>query len=319
MPGLITHYICGEAVIAALTAEKKEILLENRQLYNVGTQGPDVFFYYYPGLIKKRLFSLGTKMHNNHFDLFIEQALDSIEQLVDQKKNMFLSYISGYLTHYCLDCRTHPYIYYKTGQRKSYALKEIKYSLYHRKFETAIDLLLLKRLSGEKPSAKQLWEVVRVRKEDGFVVSEILSKSISAAYGVSITSKEVWRAMSYMAYTTKLLQVGKGKRKGLMEGEKIVQALLSSEAAEQALDYLNLKKSTWHMPWDNQKANQSSFMDMFALAVSDSAKMVETLFDFSAGKISKREALLCFGNDSFASGLDANQSPEFRFSDIIFK
>ena len=319
MPGLITHYICGEAIIKELPKNIQDILLNSRQLYNIGCQGPDMFFYYLPGLVKKNFRKLGVDMHKTHVRAFFANMLDIQETASEEESLMVFSYLCGYLSHYTLDSNAHPYVYYKSGfQVEGDKTPRLRYSVRHRSFETAIDVLMLKIMSGEKPADKKLWQLIKADKTHALVVADALSGAINGAYHRDISSKEVFNAIRYMVYLTRLLQSKRGRRKKLMElaedltiGEHIVSSVIHMQEVDDSVDYLNLKKQPWFMPWDGENEINHSFGEMYNQAVAEGVKMIKQNYKFLKGSITKEKLLNEIGNRSLASGLDIDKDKAF--------
>ncbi len=318
MPGLISHYICGEAVLNTLDETRKKPIEKYRQIYNVGTQGPDIFFYYLPGIVRKHTRDLGTKMHKTNTGLFIKSQIEHVKSLKGEERDAALSYLCGYLSHYALDYNSHPYIYYNTGFRKN-GIKDMKYSFHHRNFETAIDVLLLKLFKGEKPADKKLWQLISVKKKQSMSVVKMLSHSIDKAYSVQIQQTQVFMAIQFMVYLTRLMQSRHGRRKNLLSlaenlflGEHVYSALIHSQEIDDDFDYLNLKKRTWHLPW-NKEENDKSFPEMYNKAVEDASMMINKLFLYLEGSISIDELNSVVGNYSLASGVDCDSDVEFKY------
>ncbi|MDR1539094.1 MAG: zinc dependent phospholipase C family protein [Clostridiales bacterium] len=327
MPGFITHYICGEATLNILSPDIQTTIRNNRQLYNVGCQGPDMFFYYLPGLIKKNLRNLGVDMHKTNFRLFVSGLIDGLDEAADEEsQSLVFSYLSGYLSHYTLDYHAHPYVYYKSGfQVKGDKTPRLRYSVYHRNFETAIDVLMLKLMSSEKPSDKKLWQLIKADEKHARAIAALLSKAIGSAYNRNITSKEVFSAMRYMVNLTRLLQSKKGKRKRLMElaedltiGEHAFSSIIHMQEIKDGIDYLNMHKNPWFMPWDDQNELTSSFAEMYNFAVSRGAKLITKTRQYMEGTLSREKLLDSIGNRSLASGMDCDQPVEFRVHDNVF-
>ncbi len=325
MPGLITHYICGNVTLQKLS-KGQQIITANRQIYNVGTQGPDIFFYCLPLLMRKGLHNVGSLMHNQSVGLFVDTMLTYIEPLPKRERDGALSYLAGYLTHYCLDCKTHPYIYYKSGfRKKGDKIKAIRHSVHHRNFETAIDVLMLRLISSERPSDQKLWQWIHIKKAEALPVATIISGALKNAYKLPISNKQVYQAISYTTNVTRLMQSKTGKRKRIFEfiedaafGERLFSALIHLQDIEDDIDYLNSKKANWCMPWDNAQVSQLSFAEMFTEAVASACTMVEALFDYADGNMTKDHLLHVIGNYSFATGMDAEMKLKFKYSDVVY-
>jgi len=329
IPGLLTHYICGDICLNKLkNSELKNIITKNRQIYNVGTQGPDVFFYYLPCLYRKKWYQLGNTLHKTNVQAFFGAMLNHIEILDNiEQKNIAISYLAGYLTHYSLDYHTHPYIYYRSGFKTDNDRNpKLKYSANHRNFETSIDTLMLKLISSEKPSDRKICEIIRVSRNESMVTAEILSKALKDVYDIDMSGNHIYRAIYSMFTANRLMQSKKGKRKFLMEfienftiGEHIISSLIHEQDTKGDIDFLNLKRAPWYKPWDDIEKYECAFTDMFEHAIEEAVKMIESEFEYLNGKISKNEILDIIGNNSLATGMDSNVAIDFKFSDVVYR
>jgi hypothetical protein len=242
------------------------------------------------------------------------------------QKSAAIAYLSGYLTHYALDRTAHPYIYYKTGSRReNEPVKSLRYSVYHRSFETAIDVLMLKLVSGEKPSTKKLWELLKLSQKEAVDIADLIGKNIRGAYETKVSGKQVYRSFLYMMRLTRLMQSKNGRRKQLMAfaedmtiGERICSSLIHLQEINDGIDYLNLEKKPWVLPWDNQKKFDHSFTEMFETAILESELMILSLEKYINEEITMEELLKITGNASFATGLDFGNEVVFRFHDIVY-
>src|SRR5574344_691941 len=141
MPGFITHNLFGREEYKKMQDNSvKKSIRSQRNVYNLGLQGPDLFFYFpFARYIGKK--NLGSMMHNTEVNTYFSKMLDYIEKLKDaEEKNIAVAYLSGFLGHYMLDCHCHPYIYAKTD----YLTKNKFYHAKHVQLETDIDYLICK-------------------------------------------------------------------------------------------------------------------------------------------------------------------------------
>ena len=316
MPGFITHYICGQAVCKTTNPDIQKAIEPYLQFYNIGTQGPDIFFYYLPGLLRRRLRDVGIQMHKHSFGGFMSNMIDimMMEQLPPQKRHLLFSYICGFLTHYALDATAHPYVYSKTGVRqKGDKAKAIKYSVNHRKFETAIDVLMLDLMSSKKPCDYKLWELIRVDRDPAKIVAGAMSASIRETYLRNVSPKDVNKAMSYMVNITRVIQSGKGRRKRLMElienlviGEHLVSSIIHMQNINDGVDYMNVGHSPWNVPGTEEKTD--SFIELYHEAVSEGQLMVDALWRCMNGEITRDMLTQILGNRSLSTGFAPDQS-----------
>ena len=105
MPAGYTHYQFSEDIIEFLTDHNiKQIIIKNKSLFQIGTHGPDIFFYHHFYNFHDQVNKLGKKMHNENARNFFEKARDIIDD--DEK----LAYILGFLCHFILDSQMHFYV-----------------------------------------------------------------------------------------------------------------------------------------------------------------------------------------------------------------
>ena len=62
MPSTYAHYRFGQEVLKELPNDIKKIIIENKELYDIGLHGPDLLFYYLP-LKTNEINSIGYNMH----------------------------------------------------------------------------------------------------------------------------------------------------------------------------------------------------------------------------------------------------------------
>jgi hypothetical protein len=315
MPGMITHYLCAEAVLPALPGQAREIIAGSRGLYQVGAQGPDIFFYYPPGFLT--MGGIGSLMHKGGVSAFMAEAAAIIKAVDGNRKAAVLSYIAGYITHYCLDRAAHPYIYYKSGF-PARGERAIKFSVAHRRFETAVDVLMLAGKKGEKPKDRRLWKMVRLSRKEADGVPAALSVAIYRAYGAVVTPRQIMRAVVFTRLFTRAAQSRKGRRKRfLAQAERIIDAggvcssLIHPQEAGGGKDLLNLANAPWKLPYDETSVMTDSFPELFDKAVNSAESMITALFDHACGKLSVPRFLEIIGDDSLTTGAPASMKLKF--------
>ncbi|MBQ6333557.1 MAG: zinc dependent phospholipase C family protein [Erysipelotrichaceae bacterium] len=106
MPTTYAHWRFGVDCIETLPQELKKIILENRELFDFGVHGPDVFFY---DLRHPELPAYGHHMHQESARTFFDKAVEVYKQY-DEDKDAMLSYMLGFLSHFALDSQCHAYI-----------------------------------------------------------------------------------------------------------------------------------------------------------------------------------------------------------------
>ena len=133
MPACAAHYLFGQDVLGRLGADLRACALVYKKEYNLGLQGPDIFFYHRP-YRKTAISQYGKTRHE-------EPGVKMFGPILAEKReNAALSYLMGLICHYTLDACCHPYV---NGHSRS--------SADHGRMESAYDRLLMLRRGLEEP------------------------------------------------------------------------------------------------------------------------------------------------------------------------
>ena len=134
MPACAAHYLFGQDVLDRLGADLKKSALAYKKEYDLGLQGPDIFFFYKP-YRKNEISAYGIARHR-------EPGLRMFAPILAEKREKAaLAYLMGLVCHYALDSCCHPYV---NGNSRSDAD--------HGRMESAYDrqLLLRRGLAGPR-------------------------------------------------------------------------------------------------------------------------------------------------------------------------
>ncbi len=142
MPAFYAHHRFGEEVAQTLDGKLAEIIREHRVQFDIGLQGPDIFFFYRPHTGGGRVAKYGHHLHDISAFPFFEHAMEVVERKGVLGKE-------GFICHYILDSHCHGYIndmVKKTGVQ-------------HLEIEEEFEKWLL-RLDGENPVAYPLARLI---------------------------------------------------------------------------------------------------------------------------------------------------------------
>ncbi|MGE5631628.1 MAG: zinc dependent phospholipase C family protein [Caulobacteraceae bacterium] len=329
MPALLTHCLCGSNMLKRLEdGPGKDIILKHIKVFNLGTQGPDIMFFHaqWPWEKKRGLGEVGNTMHEKKTGEFFSSAFDYVINADPIEKELLTVYMCGYACHYSLDCHAHPYIFYKSGFLKKNGEFTLKYSLYHRMFETALDVLTLSQLTGKKPADVKPAEYIKVSPQDALVIGRMYETVLKKVYDIDINSEEVSRAISDMTGITAALHDKSGIKKKLLSYiEKsigklpLMSSMILPGEIDDGIDYLNLSHAPWYLPWDKSAKYTSSFLEMFEAAIIESKKMCNEIFKGIIQKNEVKDILKIMGNLSFSTGVDCNSDTEFKYYDCVYE
>lgn len=145
MPSSITHQLIAEETLKRLPEQIRNIIERSPDEYFLGAQGPDVFFFYRIG--NRSEYNLGKFLHRyrvyNVFSFFLNALReDTPPRFTPASREKALSYILGYITHYCADSSFHPFVYNYLDEHK--CEKRI-----HQQMENDWDVYFLRELRGK--------------------------------------------------------------------------------------------------------------------------------------------------------------------------
>lgn len=164
MPTTYAHWRFGDRCIATLPEELQEIINKNRDIFNFGVHGPDIFFYY-DCLKHNDVNKFGSNMHDIPFNETLK-AIRPIYKKIDDKQAA-VSYILGFICHFTLDSYCHGYI-----ERKEETSKETDKPTTHGILESQFDKYLLIK-DGYDPFKKKVTKTLRPNKHIGHIIGEL--------------------------------------------------------------------------------------------------------------------------------------------------
>ncbi|MDO4711315.1 MAG: zinc dependent phospholipase C family protein [Peptostreptococcaceae bacterium] len=134
MPAVAAHYLFAQEVYRSLIRRgRKDIIAlirKDRSDYNIGSQGPDLLFYYQPTK-PNEVTKYASSVHSQSGTVFMKNAMDRIHETKDLRT---FAYMMGFVCHYALDSEAHPVI-------NHYG----KDSVGHIRIETELDRMILLR------------------------------------------------------------------------------------------------------------------------------------------------------------------------------
>lgn len=320
MPGFTTHYLFGVKNLQQLKrSTSSEILFESieehKTVFQLGLQGPDIFFYHPASNLRKP--SPGSMVHRKYTGRFLKCLIQSPELFYKQDEyHIAQAYAAGFIGHYILDTQMHPYVYCLTGYGEE--LKEKGYAD-HIALETEIDTCILMRYAKCLPSEFPYGKTIAFGAHARSVVAEILRYAYDTVFPeLSLTKGFLSRAVLSMQIGTKLTynphnykrQIA-GKAEKLLFGRLGISPVIPSDYLEYSADPLNLQHRQWRNPWNPAHSSQESVPQMIKKASGRYQKAFQQLDCLYAADEFEDQydillANLCqfLGQQSYHSGLD---------------
>lgn len=279
MPAIITHYTCAKKALASYP-------LTYEQAFEVGSQGPDPFFFYGQLPWKKRegkekVDALGRTLHHVDIAPIYSVALHLAYQSED--KDVLFDYLSGAFLHYLLDKNCHPYIFPKAGFASDPTDKEgkKKYAILHCLFETYIDVLLGKK---EGTFSNRCYRYLNVPSKQLKAISHLWREVNDATLKLpGIDDRSFYDGVKDYAGIEHFVNVHPGLKRKLIRklmGEMSLPFAMNFPkkipANHAALDFLNSEKTPWPDDCSGVK-HSDSFEELFARALAQYAELVPYL------------------------------------------
>jgi len=205
MPAFATHFFYAEKVYESLDEDTQKKIKKYRDYYDLGAQGPDIFYYYKP-YRKNNISDFGTQVHHKLFKELIKNALKNIKEyemnpnrkLRTYEDDAALIYLLGLSTHFTLDSSFHPLIN-----------KEAKTKNDHYILETELDRKIIEREAKNiepykfKRNLLINYKVKKYGKELNLVYPEVSSRTIDEV--VYQTNFYIEKLSSPSGFNTKMI------------------------------------------------------------------------------------------------------------------
>lgn len=331
MPDLITHSVCAEDGVSLLdSSDIKEEVLKRKNLLYLGAQGPDFFFYHrpYPWNGKSKIKNIGTLLHIQRTGEFIVACLDYIKRGKYEKTDYhnLIAFISGYISHYALDTLGHPYIFYFSGVHNENKPETAKYSIFHKKLEIIIDILVSKERTTEGFNKRKAFEFLPVAKDLPEIIGRLMSETIADIHKQEVPSRDILCAYKDMRSSIKLLYDPTGIKAKLIG---ILELFLNKKGTytkaiypnkiDENIDCLNKLNKSWNHPCDLSAKTKVSFLDIFDKSVVRSKSLLEHAYKYIKSETTYEEIICIFEDLNYKTGNLCSIEEEMTSYDCIFE
>lgn len=275
IPNVITHGLMALDVYNKLEpSQVRDAIAKHPKAYLLGSNGPDILFYYkaFPWQnqkLNKKVALYGNAVHESNVNAFYKFALDTIHSISDpQRKDILISYISGHLMHWSLDCLTHPFIFYRSGRLEG------ETQFWHYRYESMIDSLMITYYKRRKMNKINIEEFVNVSQEECRAIASLYQMILQEIFSISTEAKVIEDAIKTMKPMLKVLFDPNNIRTPIVKKleEKIAKPwAFSSHIVNSQLDsehdILNLSRQTWSNPTDIDDTSNESFIDLYEKSI----------------------------------------------------
>ena len=322
MPGFTTHYIFGMKAYNDMPfTPLKHTIAKYRWLYQLGLQGPDMFFYNIPILRHRDYRNVGSYMHEHKVNAFFECCLRRIGTIRSrQQQEEAISYLAGFINHYIADSICHPYVYGRIGYPVD-APTSMHHGM-HAHLENELDAILLWKYKKKKPSEFNQTATICLNGQEIQFISHFLASCINETYypityrnNFQVTPAMVHRSIWALRFGCRTLSDKNGKEKfGIAQVESIfvnhpvASAKMVTDSVTDYRSSCNLNHEAWSNPWDPTRVSTASFVDLFHETLDKCSRVYALLNsavtdNMPLDKQDLSPLLAELGNESYHSGL----------------
>ncbi|MBS3811143.1 MAG: zinc dependent phospholipase C family protein [Halanaerobiales bacterium] len=198
MPDLWSHIIAGDMVVNELKDRALcRVILDNRKHFNMGSQGPDFFFYadFWPWIKKKKGPYMGRVIHEEKQAEFVISAFDILrEKEGTLHYPQALAYFIGFVTHLVLDKKAHKIINAVTNDDKE-----------HKRFEMELDCLLVEKYYNTKSYKLNPTSYIKAGEKLDSLIIDIYYLNITKLYDKNIELSIVNKSYQDMLKSLRIL------------------------------------------------------------------------------------------------------------------
>lgn len=319
MPDLVMHHYFGRQLFETLDNEIKS-KITNLPLYDFATAGPDPFFFVSFWNKKKNSISLefGNYMHRYQTRNFFYK----LSQIVKKDHKMF-SYLCGFIAHFALDVKTHPYVFHKTGVYDVNNPDTLKYRGLHTKLERAMDSYIIKNKYHNHPYKfkiyKDILKLKKLSKDYQVSMDELYLDVFNRQEGFKYINKSIKDQRKFYKFIydpwglkQKLLTKLDNGKSGL---DLKVLSYYKKEITN--IDIFNEKKQEWCNPVDSNLLYCTSFFELFDEAINLAKSLIQKLYQVIF--MNQEFDSEFIPNLTYIDGLECGLDQPMQFFNNIFK
>lgn len=262
MPAATTHVEMAKDVLR--TAPYLESMITDKQMFYLGSQGPDLLFFNRASILPGSTKKYGNLMHVDK----VPEVIAYFERYATKSEKL-KSYFLGYLCHYCLDSTVHPLVYaIAHAKHKENGIQEGEI---HVGLESEIDVWLLAQ-RGRSIASYDVYKYLKIDADGKKQLAEMYHNMFMDVFHISITEKHLQQAIQDVPFYTRILAPGKWKQKSIyafenmmLKGNHAITAMMLYGTKIE--DIINLDHKTYVMPWDENETIHASFPELYGKAV----------------------------------------------------
>ncbi len=322
MASTVTHAYFVIDVYERLPIKRKIFLKDEVDSLKTFSQSLDPLFFYSSFNLKKakKVRAFGNYFHNKKTGEYIITLINYIKYNYYKNNPQVMGFLYSMISHYILDSKVHPYIFYKTGNFNPKNKDTYKYNAKHHIYETAIDEYLIE--TREKyPSWKyKHYDLLFKKNTYSKELLDVINFSFKETYNIDDFSTILKKSTKNMKLAYRLLRYDPTKIK--LYGYKIIDALtpkkvlklsfLSYHNYTRKIEFINLKKNKWYYPTNKRKCSNKSFVELYVEALNECVNIIKEVDQYIYND-KKTNLKNIIKNYSYATGVDLSRKQELKY------
>ena len=269
MPAATTHVEMAKDVLR--TSSTIQSLVTNKQMFYLGSQGPDLLFFNRASILPGTTKKYGNMMHEEK----VPEVISYFERYANKNEDL-KSYFLGYLCHYCLDSTVHPLVYGISHKRSLET--GINEGEIHVALESELDVWILSQ-RGRTIESYDVFKYLKINDKEVKELAEMYHNMLMDVFHVSLTEKHLQRAIKDVSFYTYVLRPRKWKynlfyslENIALKGSHAITAMMLNDTTINEI--INLDHKSFTMPWNDQSKINYSFPELYGKAVIKAHKIL---------------------------------------------
>lgn len=321
MPATITHAYFAEDLFNILDKKTKKLISNKKKELMMFSQNTDPLMFYILTLKNgKKIRKLQFVAHTEKTNLFFENTIKYIKKNKYYNNPDVLVFLYGFICHFALDSRTHPFIVYKTGYFIKEDAKTYKYNGLHNNMEAYLDNYMLEKHHISRIDFKKFCFSLEPFTEE---LNEVISYTFKKTYNVENMDKIYYSSLKQMNFFLTTFRLDPHKYKSYIyrfidkftSKKTFKLEPVSYNIRNKNIDYLNNNHKEWNYPVDRTIKSHKNFDELYQNSLIEAKKLIEAVNDYFFKDTSLNINSL-FHNRSYLTGIDCkikNKQIYFEF------
>lgn len=321
MPSTITHSYFIMDLYEKLPISRKIFLKDQKENLKTFAQSTDPLNFYFSLNFKKskKIRSFAYFFHTKKTNEYLITLINYIKYNYYKDSPEIMAYLYSMISHYILDSKIHPYVYYKTGIFTKNNNKSYKYNGKHLLLETNIDKYLIKTKEKTLPKKYKHYNLLFNATKYSKELIDVINFSFRETFNINNFDKILLRSIKNMKLSFRWLRYDRFGIKAncyrlidKISTKKCTKlSFLSYYENYKDSSFLNNEKKTWYYPTNKRKKQNKSFIELYIEALHETLDTIKKIdsYIYDNKKINLEFLLK---NNSYVTGININKDQKMK-------